>query len=478
MTGVSNERLPSSRPENGLAFDPRRVSPLVQRGVNHLAGLTRRREPVLIWSFRGDTARAGASLDASLWGTTVADNMVYVNRSDGFLCALDVATGTERWTLPNSGESFHAFDGQVFVVPEGEVGHLVALDAKTGRELWRSREQVASSYPGRILVTVAEGSVYAYDDNHILHAYDAATGRQRWRFQCPDFPHSAPLVVGDVVLANVDSIVGVDVASGLERWRLTRKFLEMPPPLAAWADIVYQVYAGVLALDLADGSTRWSAKEGSWLSSTLVAEGLFCTSANDSEQTLVALDAVTGTERWRFLSTGNSAYPVAAYSGTIFVEDAPRYDWSYDGTEWTRLAVEGLLQAVDATTGDERWRFPGRYLGSSHNHVYVGGWDGSLHALDLTTGTEWWRLPIRDIDIADVVHGTVRQGDKVGPATANESARYWTLRVPYLGPDEFFRWQGIGIPAESVHVVGQHIIVTTGHTLHALSLGDPRGGGV
>jgi outer membrane protein assembly factor BamB len=57
------------------------------------------------------------------------------------------------------------------------------------------------------------------------------------------------------------------------------------------------------------------------------------------------------------------------------------------------------LYALDATTGEERWRFQtGDTVWSSpavaNGVVYVGSFDGNLYALDAATGQERWRLRI------------------------------------------------------------------------------------
>jgi outer membrane protein assembly factor BamB len=54
-----------------------------------------------------------------------------------------------------------------------------------------------------------------------------------------------------------------------------------------------------------------------------------------------ALDAATGTERWRFLAQGSVSSP-AVVGEAVYV---------------TTSAPDSCVYAVDARTGEERWRF-------------------------------------------------------------------------------------------------------------------------
>jgi alcohol dehydrogenase (cytochrome c) len=83
-------------------------------------------------------------------GVALGDGMVYLGRLDGFLVALDQATGKEVWRTKvvdwlKDGSGITAaplyYDGMLFTgITGGEFGvrgRLTAFDAKTGKELWR-----------------------------------------------------------------------------------------------------------------------------------------------------------------------------------------------------------------------------------------------------------------------------------------------------------------------------------------------------
>lgn len=123
--------------------------------------------------------------------------------------------------------------------------HIFALDAKTGEQIWRYDYPEPEAIPGTYGtwnrgVAVAYGLVYMGTlDNHIV-AVDQRTGREAWRVevenakQCGCNITSAPLIVKDMVISGVtggDSahrgyINAFDAKTGRHRWR----FWTIPHP--------------------------------------------------------------------------------------------------------------------------------------------------------------------------------------------------------------------------------------------------------
>ncbi len=103
---------------------------------------------------------------------------------------------------------------------------------------------------------------------------------------------------------------------------------------------------------------------------------------------LYALDAATGNLRWKF-KTGDVVHASPALAdGVLFFGSWDSY-----------------FYAVDATTGNEKWRFHAGEDPLIHNQVgfqsspaiangvvYTGCRDANLYALDATTGKEKWRF--------------------------------------------------------------------------------------
>ena len=118
---------------------------------------------------------------------------------------------------------------------------LEALDAATGKQKWKFdyatdyRDGFGFDNGPRAVPTVHAGRVYIHGAQGLVHCVDAATGRMIWRVETakqyrspPGFFGRAcsPLVVGDVVVLNIGGapgmgIIALDAATGDLRWKAT-----------------------------------------------------------------------------------------------------------------------------------------------------------------------------------------------------------------------------------------------------------------
>jgi outer membrane protein assembly factor BamB len=104
-----------------------------------------------------------------IWGAPAADgDMLLIPHYDGVLNALEASTGHLLWTAQVGVliTSPSIANGVVYVAADAD---LVALDAATGAELFRSR--VGAAGVSQPLAVVVDGVVYATDQDGILHAF-------------------------------------------------------------------------------------------------------------------------------------------------------------------------------------------------------------------------------------------------------------------------------------------------------------------
>jgi outer membrane protein assembly factor BamB len=140
---------------------------------------------------RGFTVRGAAP-------AVVRDGTVYGAYSDGWVAAMDAATGQVRWErlVAPSGE-YTDVDGLAL---EGDrlfaaaySGAVVALDAATGAQVWSTREPFAHR------ISMRDGLVVAVGANQVSGLVPA-TGQQVWSWPLHGGPGAAPVFAGRWIL--------------------------------------------------------------------------------------------------------------------------------------------------------------------------------------------------------------------------------------------------------------------------------------
>ena len=190
-------------------------------------------------------------------------------------------------------------------------GYLYAVDAASGELRWRyaTDEDGVSSSP-----TVVDGVVYIGSRDKFLYAVDAASGELRWRYGTGAWVNSAPAVAdGIVYVGSYDhSLHAVDVASGERRWWYeTGDEVESSPVVAGGIVYVGSRDTFLYAVDAASGKLRWRYATGDWVrSSPAVVEGVVYVGSDDGY--VYAVDATSGKLRWRY-ETGGEVYSLLSY---------------------------------------------------------------------------------------------------------------------------------------------------------------------
>jgi len=149
----------------------------------------------------GDDPEKGYSTG---WGSgprgtpTVSDGIVYAISANGALTAVAAADGKKKWSkdlvkdfggkIPQWGysESPLADGDWLIVTPGGEDGAIAALDKKTGKTIWRSKDLTdGAEYSSVIIAEVNGKKQYVQLFMKTLAGVDAKTGKLLWTSKWP-----------------------------------------------------------------------------------------------------------------------------------------------------------------------------------------------------------------------------------------------------------------------------------------------------
>jgi outer membrane protein assembly factor BamB len=193
-----------------------------------------------------------------------ADGRVFAGTQGGGFVAIDVATHAIAWTGDTHGEltgSATVAGGIAYIAAGADplaTGSIHAFDAATGRALWTGAD-VRLGFP-----TVAEGVAYSASIDGLLEALDTATGAARWKIQLTGDTRS-PVVVGGVVYlsgGDAQRVYAIDAATGRELWEV---------PLAGTANCCVSVAKGMLFVGNLSGQVLAIAGDGAALTGRPVA---------------------------------------------------------------------------------------------------------------------------------------------------------------------------------------------------------------
>src|SRR5205085_4059566 len=138
---------------------------------------------------------------------------VYFGTDAGFLTAVDIKTGQEKWQLKAKLWNPVFVDGMIYF-SDGE--KLNAVEAETGKLKWRA------SANGKVgaSMAIADNTIWYGGSYDSLYAVDAQTGREKWKFKTKTFCFSPIVADGIVYVGGEEHLYAVDGQTGVMKWKL------------------------------------------------------------------------------------------------------------------------------------------------------------------------------------------------------------------------------------------------------------------
>ncbi len=310
---------------------------------------------------------------------TIAGGKLYFVNNSGFAVALDADTGKQLWKrrigrLNASSPTYYKHRLYIVnLVP----GHVVKLDAKTGRIVWKhSLPARAESSP----VVVGSSLYFGCEDGN-LYALSTRNGNVRWATALGGPVKAAPAYYGGVLYVGDYGgyMNAVEAKNGRLKWQsdsLGQGFGTSGAFYSTPAVAFGRVYAGnndtrVYSFDRRDGTIAWTYSTGGYVYSGPAVASTRHTGPTvyigSFDGNVYALNAKSGEPRW-IRSAGGSVIGSLTAVGDIV------YAAEFNGTSTTGYAMKG---------GRTVFRYPrGTYTAvvSDGRRIYLVGYS-SITAL-------------------------------------------------------------------------------------------------
>jgi outer membrane protein assembly factor BamB len=257
------------------------------------------------------------------------------------------------------------------------------------RKLWRFTDRPLLEFPP----IYVGGKLYFVNNSGYAYALDADTGRELWKRRIGRLNASAPtyyrhrLYIVNLVPGH---IVKLDAKTGKTIWKRSLPGRAESSPVVVDHTVYFGCEDGNLyALSTNSGDVRWATQLGGPVKAAPAYYGgkLF---AGDYGGYMNAVDAKTGKLVWQSGSLG----PGFGASGQFYSTPAVAYGRVYSGNN------DGRVYSFDTSDGTLAWSYStGGYAYSgptvantrhSPPTVFIGSFDGNIYALDAKDGSERW----------------------------------------------------------------------------------------
>jgi outer membrane protein assembly factor BamB len=302
----------------------------------------------------------------------VVNDVAFIGSEDGNLYAIDSKSGKEKWrfktggavhsspAIYNNSVYFGSFDGYYYAVDRNSGKQRWKF--KTGGEKWMGGKGYWGMEPSAMFMDdpwdfflsspiIGTGDnnplVYFGSSDGNVYALHAKDGTLQWKFESNGSIHTSPaLYRGTIYIGNWNAwFYAIDARTGKEKWKFkTGEQVAMKGIQASATVENGVVYFGardahLYALKADDGRVLWKYDaENSWILSTAAIKDNILYVGTSDTYLLLALDAKTGKEKFRFKTNGYVYSSPAIAGSTAYFGD-----------------FTGKMYALDLNTAGKKW---------------------------------------------------------------------------------------------------------------------------
>jgi outer membrane protein assembly factor BamB len=329
----------------------------------------------------------------------IVDNMAYISLRDT-VYSIDLSTGQPKMSFKIEFEvtSDHLLSNKgVLYVGCGD--QLYAFEIATGKEKWKIN--VSEKSPGRTFFWQADGILHALVDEIVLfgqedgslYAIDTNTGKQIWKYTALNGGAGFPAIANGVVYVGSSDgdLYALDLKTGETRWRLMTRRGRAHAPAVVGGSVYFASGQYLYAVESDSGRELWEFKTAGYvLGYPIINDEIVCFASHDSKPQVAdrdyiqALDVNTGKERWRFEAVPLH-WGIAVDAGGVYFGSGPRFF------------------GLDLKTGKEKWLF--RIEGEDginswpivvNGAAYFVSQHQILYAIDTKTGALKWKVKAKE----------------------------------------------------------------------------------
>jgi outer membrane protein assembly factor BamB len=316
---------------------------------------------------------------------TVGYGRVYLAQQKGLFFALNAETGRVAWkkslgrcaaSSPTIGKGvvYQSYMHRVECLQDqaGADGFLVAWDAETGRERWRFKSAPIESSP-----LLHGNRLYVGTWDHNVYAINAHNGRKIWSFQADNQVNTSAAYWKGRIFIGSDggTLYALSAKSGKLLWSRSEpsEFWYATPTVAYGRVYIGNTDGSMYVYGAKSGRLLWARPLGSYIygAAAVYRRKVF---VGTYDGKFFALNAVTGDTVWEIPANGAVHAAPTVMDGLVYYAVC-----STCGSEAQRAVARGpdSTYAVRARDGKRVWRFgAGKYANpvvADDQRIYITG---------------------------------------------------------------------------------------------------------